>query len=125
VSGDHDNLYFYLGESKIGCMDYLASNYSVEVVIDNGSCMYLNTEKIDNNIKIFPNPVIEQIFIELNYSYELQEILIYDVNHKVVYQKTKSSDKKHEINISKLDSGVYFVSIITENEKIIKKIVKE
>ena len=87
--------------------------------------MYLDIEKIDDNIKIYPIPANEKIFIEVAHSYEFKEILIQDINHKVVYQNNDYNNQNYEVNISKLDSGVYFVVLIAENEKIIKKIIKE
>ena len=82
--------------------------------------MYLDAEKADNSIKIYPLPATEKIFIELNHSHKISEILIHDINQKVVYQNNDYSNQNYEVNISKLDSGVYFVVLIAENEKIIK-----
>jgi len=125
ISGNHDDLYFYLGENRIGCMDRLASNYSNEVVIDNGSCMYLDIEEEANKIKIYPLPVTDKLFIELSNYNEVKEIIVHDVNQRVIYSSNEFVNEHHEINVSNFDSGVYFVVLFNENEKIIKKIVKE
>ena len=106
-------------------MDKVANNFSLDVVIDDGSCHYINTSLINiEKIKIYPQPASEKIFIEID-SQITKAILIHDINQKVLYEESNINSNKNEINISDLDSGVYFIVVITEKEKIINKIIKE
>jgi hypothetical protein len=76
-----------------------------------------------NAISIYPNPTKE--ILNINYgtsTIDIKSIEIHDLLGKVVYQ-TKS--KTELINVSSLNSGIYLITISTENNgKIVKKLIK-
>ena len=107
-------------------MDSLANNYSKDVVVDNGSCNYLNImEHNDDFVKVFPIPAADKIFIDLNNLINIKEISILDLNQKIVYNRSNPEKGTIELNISNIDSGIYFVLIESDKDKIVKKIIKE
>jgi len=70
-------------------------------------------------VNLFPNPVKELLTIDIANSV-LKNVLIYDE----LGQKLMESTAKN-INVSNLNSGMYFVEISTESgKKIVKKIIK-
>lgn len=82
----------------------------------------ISTNKFDFNV--FPNPFKDQINIEFN-STEIFGVMleIYDVlGNLIKSQKIKS--KNTSIDMSEINSGIYFLNLRTEKNKIIKKLIK-
>jgi len=77
------------------------------------------------NFEIYPNPSSGELIIE-NGELIINKIEIFDTVGKIVssnYQISLSSHQK--IDISNLNSGIYFVKVTTERGEIVKKIVKQ
>lgn len=70
---------------------------------------------------VYPNPVSDKLFFKGTRSNKLS-IAIYDVAGQNLIRKTLTSEP-HEIEVSNLAEGVYFVSIKNGNKKTLKKIV--
>ncbi len=75
---------------------------------------------LESKIDIFPNPASETIFISSDN--KIQSVEIYDVNGRLILFRNKSES---EMDISKLDSGVYFVEIMIDDKQIIEKLIKQ
>ena len=79
---------------------------------------------IDENenvaISIYPNPAHDIIFVGANNDSPVQRIEIYNVTGQLVFTSTAT-----EINVSALPKGVYFISVYTENQKFVERIVIE
>jgi len=69
----------------------------------------------ENNIKIFPNPVSNNLFIDLN-NEQLLSAKIFDINGKIIL-----TSNNNVINLTKLDNGTYIIEITTINNKTIRK----
>ncbi len=79
-----------------------------------------------NNISIAPNPSNGLVTITKNNQTTISKINVFDINGKVL--KIIDSELNLEsiqIDLSKFSSGVYFVEISNDNDKIVRKIVKE
>ncbi|MDF2448305.1 MAG: hypothetical protein K0R26_809 [Bacteroidota bacterium] len=67
-------------------------------------------EEIENNFKIYPNPVQDKIIVEYNVSYENELLIrIYDVYGQKIIEK--SLDLVESINLNLFPCGLYFVQI--------------
>jgi uncharacterized repeat protein (TIGR01451 family) len=78
------------------------------------------------NLEIYPNPCASQLKIK-NYELEMEGIRIYNVLGEVVLQ-SKINNPKSEItlDVSALQSGIYFIQLTTINQQLTnKKFVKE
>jgi len=77
------------------------------------------TENDQKNINIYPNPAKDYINI-INVKHQIEKVVIFDLSGKQMI-----SDNKQRINVSKLPSGVYLLSVKTEdglkNFKFIKQ----
>ena len=99
--------------------------YKYGVSIDGGYTIYWSDcidkdyqgvdENIVDNLTVYPNPANEFIHVETNC--ELQRIDVYDVTGKLMISSTET-----EINVSDLESGIYFVNILTDKGCVTKKI---
>ena len=93
--------------------DPIESNFNLN------TCLSLSTDNLlNNNITIYPNPVID--LININTSLTILEVEIYDVLGKRL-NYIKFNNRK--IDVSGVNSGVYILKIKTEIGIILKKIL--
>ena len=102
---------------KIGkeAFDFASTYFTTSLNID--------SENDTQNLIISPNPVIENLFINTTIT-NLTRIDIYDVQGNKVF--SKEIDTSNAVNLSNLNTGIYFVKIYTRKEKLhfVKKIIK-
>ncbi len=92
----------------------------------------LNTESIflqDKNARyVTNNPVRDVLIIEMESNSKCSEVIMHDLQGKLVqtYSISSSSDQKLEIDIMDIPSGIYLLSFRTPTGQIIdsKKIIK-
>ena len=82
-----------------------------------------NSEIDDINISIFPNPANNKILVSGDLGNSSEIILTDNIGRIVSITKIDKNNTSHEIDISRLSKGIYFVSI--DGNKTIKKIVKQ
>jgi len=77
-------------------------------------------------LKLYPNPVIDKLYIEFSNTSEYVEkiILFYDLSGRVIY-KNKSSQSQIQIDLSNVNPGLYILNLIVNGQyytthKIIK-----
>ena len=73
---------------------------------------------LDSTLRIFPNPSTDKIYITAKEA--LSSLALYDVYGKRIL--TKENDTKN-LDVSRLDSGVYFLEIFSNTEKAVKKLI--
>ncbi|MDB4347202.1 DUF4465 domain-containing protein [Bacteroidia bacterium] len=92
--------------------------------IDNIELEYRTSiEYIPNSsFSLYPNPANN--IISIDYTGEIMQFLVYDINGKLILQKEASQTKS--IDISKLDRGVYLFEMITsDNKRGVQRFIKE
>ena len=99
-----------------------SANDTVEVVFD--ICAGVNSFDIKHFVSVFPNPFTNKIiFYPLNASTETISINLFNsIGENVLERETTL--KEQEINLSALQSGIYFLMIRSENNFSELKIVK-
>ncbi|RAR49617.1 S8 family serine peptidase [Flavobacterium lacus] len=83
----------------------------------------LSTTSFNSNseINLYPNPTNDFLYLHSNVD-ELYSILIYDISGRFI----KSLENiKTMIDVTELESGVYFLELGFNDKKIVKKIVKK
>lgn len=63
-----------------------------------------------NDIQLFPNPVSDIFYIEKN-GIEIQRVEIHSITGKLIIKTTD----KNEINVSRLETGIYLYKIYSQN----------
>ena len=85
----------------------------------------INDKKIDEQlISIYPNPATDQLTV-ISKQLSMNEVQITDIQGRIVYQYNESFTGTKTIDISGLQSGVYFVKFVNGNNCVTKKFVKE
>ena len=106
-------------ETGSGCVNALLALEEIE--------KYEDTTGINDNLmadfKVYPNPVQDRLYIET--STQTQSIEVYDVYGRLQVTKTPSHQGDLSVDVSDLNSGIYFVKIKTEEGNIVKRIVKD
>ena len=99
-----------------GCMDETAINYNSNAIVDDGSCIYGNSNLQEANIfeiDIYPNPNNGSFNIVLNKEQGQFNIIIFNTLGKVIY--TESVNNYVENSIKTIDlgfkKGTYIVSL--------------
>lgn len=104
---------------------YIATNSFPQQIIKLYNATYTSIEEKNTPseaIRIFPNPTINQLTIEINTSKKLNyQLNIYDIKgRKVLFQN--DLHKTLQLDVNKLPNGIYFVELI--NNEGIKKVEK-
>ena len=85
-----------------------------------------NTGIVDNEIinilKVYPNPTKDNLTIETNFNTE-QKLEILNLIGQTIYSSI--INKKAKINTSAFAKGVYIIKLISDNETVVKRFVKE
>lgn len=74
-----------------------------------------------NNFEIYPNPTKD--FIKINSENNIQEIFIFDNQARVLIHK-RNIENNSILDLSNLNSGVYFIKIFSRDLVFTKKIIK-
>ena len=102
------------------------SSVSVSLFAENETEIEEDTTSIAEHkllINIYPNPANDMLFIEAET--EIEEVSVYDVYGRQQDNKTIRQQDKTCFNVSKLNTGIYFIKINTKNEEIIKRFIKQ
>ena len=79
-------------------------------------------EELRYSFNICPNPVNDMLYIEAET--EIKEVAIYTITGVMVYNE-QCTINNLQLNVTNLNSGVYFVKVITDNGELVKKFVKK
>lgn len=100
-------------------------NNTLYYVVEHSTILGIEDIEFDNKIKLYPNPVKDFLTIETN-GIEIREIVILNSLGQTLRSiNTKGNLTTEEIDLSFLNSGIYFIRISSKNGKsTIKKIIK-
>ena len=79
-------------------------------------------EELSLAFNIYPNPVNDKLYIETEV--EIEEVSIFDIYGRR-QELSAVSCQLSAIDVSNLNSGVYFVKIVTENGEVVKRFIKK
>ena len=77
-------------------------------------------EELTSSFNIYPNPVSDKLYIET--LTQTLTVEIYDVYGR--QQSMVNGQQSMVIDVTDLNSGVYFIKVVTENGKAVKRILK-
>lgn len=103
------------------CEDqYFSVHYTSQVNFDEN----VNVSKINNSlndeIKAYPNPASESIYINTSGSKKNNYILIYNMKGEKVYESKNITSPMHKVDLSSYPSGIYLISNGLQNTKFLK-----
>ena len=83
-----------------------------------------NIDNLNHLIQVNPNPVIDEISIELIYYNKEEELKIYSIMGELI-EEHKISKPKQIINLNHLSPGVYLLKVSIDEQAAYKKIIKQ
>ena len=115
---------FMLPEPGKYCFSVTASNLAGESLHSNDACVILGDGIAENEttFNVYPNPVKDMLFIETEAAVE--EVSVYDVYGRLQVTETPSHQDVIRVDVTDLNSGIYFVKVRTENGEAVKRILK-
>lgn len=75
------------------------------------------------NLNLFPNPVTNNLTINLGSPNKNVELNIIDITGKIIYTVTINEAQKFEVNTKDFTAGIYAVQVKTENFTVTKKLI--
>ena len=96
--------------------NYIEDALEEEIVLAN------NPSQFRDNTKIFPNPVQNQLHLESEQA--IQNIFITDLSGKSIPARVNNSNNRYTIDLSALESGIYFINYRSQNKQRQQKIIK-
>ena len=110
------------------CFVVTAANLAGESAHSNEACVTYGeesgegVEELTTSLNVYPNPVNDRLYIETEV--EIKEVVVYDVFGR--QQKLSAiSGQQSVVDVKDLNSGVYFVKVVTENGEVVKRFVKK
>lgn len=71
-------------------------------------------------VSVYPNPMRDVFFVGINDDLPVQRVEVFNVTGQMVISSTE-----REINVSELESGMYFVRVTADDRIVIRSIVKQ
>ncbi|WP_178989174.1 DUF7619 domain-containing protein [Winogradskyella schleiferi] len=118
--------------------------YAVGDIIENSAAIYFDfndpiitntfqTEFVETlsvdtfetvDFTLFPNPAKDEVKIQLsNTNFGTGKINIYNIQGKVILKDIKFSENSSTLNISNIESGLYFVELTLGNRAMVQKLI--
>ncbi|NUM31136.1 MAG: T9SS type A sorting domain-containing protein [Bacteroidetes bacterium] len=99
-----------------------------DICVDTSECILLDFDavrKINSElIKIIPNPVFDELNIEISGNWESGSLKIYNSISKNIYQLKNISLKNFKLDVSDFPKGIYFIEINSNNATIRSHFIK-
>ena len=76
----------------------------------------------DNNFKIYPNPFIDKVIIEL--SEPITKLELIDLNGKILQTLESDNDLKLELTVKENTNGIYFLRIYSGKAILTRKLIQ-
>jgi len=73
---------------------------------------------LDDSLSVFPNPATETIHVSSKVA--LSSLLLYDVYGKLILKKENNTNS---LDVSRLNSGMYFLEVSSNTQKVVKKVM--
>lgn len=100
-------------------------HYNIGDVFNLDTTSNINDVDLAEMISVFPNPTFGEVIIFPSHSININNIIIFDLSGRMVFNTVLSSQEVVIFNLSHLQSGVYIIKIDTSSGAIFKKMIKK
>ena len=122
IINPHVNQFSISPAGHVYCQSYPDYYNEYDYPLVKSAITLFNEENVDmsSSVRIYPNPTSDFINIATDKKLYNETCAIYSIGGQKV---TSIQFKDNQINISKLNSGIYILELIFEDQRILKKIV--
>ncbi|MDX1653383.1 MAG: endonuclease [Brumimicrobium sp.] len=93
-----------------------------QMIYDADGCdLAVETNTLDKNLVVFPNPAREVVYVQVN-GMEIQGLTLTDMTGRIVYSSSVKKTKE-EIKTDLLNAGTYIIHVNTINGSVQKKLI--
>ncbi len=119
VTSDPYSFYFYLYDWILKPIEEACEGPRKEVLVTVDVCSGTDEHKL-HNVTLYPNPVKDQLLINVSEGFDLKSVKISNVRGEIVYEINNAVE---HIDLSNFPSGVYFVELITPAYSRMERII--
>jgi len=103
-------------------------DFNAPIITNTFQTEFVETLSVENleavNFTIYPNPAKDEVTIQLaNSNYESGKISILDIQGKIVLKAINFENQTSTLDISNLESGLYFVELTIGNTATVQKLI--
>jgi len=107
-------------DSITGC--FIVTSITLDVLPPSDpACTVSATDIQEQNLKIFPNPASELLFLECDQP--IREIDILNMAGQHIYSSRKMNLNSSAVNVADLEEGVYLIKVRLDNATLLRKVV--
>ena len=79
------------------------------------------------DVNLFPNPVTRILYATINENFKIKNVKIFDAFGQEIFVNFSfiKNGEYLEVNTTSLSQGVYFLELLSDKEKVVKRFVKE
>jgi len=108
----------------LGCANWASSSPAcTDCIFESTTTSIQDTDLLSQEILLFPNPARGMAQVALPDG--LWQVSLMDISGKTIHRFESVSDSLFSLNLSSLAPGLYFVSVESEGERFVKKLVVE
>jgi|GEM_PF-2418900 len=85
----------------------------------------LETPSVDELVKVYPNPIKDQLNLNLRSNSKSYDVSIYSLNGKLMYFKNGWNNRDHSIDVSPFPKGIYILTLKDSKNSVSKRLIKE
>lgn len=122
---EDDDILFLFSFDQTGTLEwvyYSGENANYEGMDDASNTRYVYGET--NEVKINPNPVLNDLMIELNSDLLYHKLEIYSASGQLMLEKKIGKDSELNINVEEFSPGMYFIQFTGLENREVKKFIK-
>ncbi|MEZ0005803.1 serine protease AprX [Flavobacterium sp. 28YEA47A] len=122
IQVDNPNGTYNIVVTHKGVLTGGSQNFSL-IVSGPQSLSTKETVKIDDAIAVYPNPVVNSLNFTVSNNIILSDVSIFDVTGKMIISSKDLSSSS--IDVSRLQTGVYFAKFTSQDKTVTKKFIKQ
>jgi len=107
--------YYYIDDICLSTDSSYCANYST----------YVENEKNQISIKLYPNPVTDWIYVNFSSLKDSYSIEIYNAIGEEIFSQHDVNEKDYSINISKTSRGFLIIKLLYQNQFFYYKLLKQ
>lgn len=117
-----DSIYFEINSSDVGMW---GMNTPAFFCLDNiGLFIFDGVDELtQNNFSFFPNPATNVLNIKTENNFE--QLLITDMSGRTIKTINSNNTKQERIDVSDLNSGIYFIQVVSNGVSQVQKFIKQ
>ena len=130
IYGKHSEIYYDIFLPFNYIINQNGDEFTLEITNSEGNHAYYSSiplsqpEFSKSLLTLYPNPVTD--ILHISSTDIISKVSVYDIQGKVIKTISEINSNTSKTDLSRLQNGVYFISVVSENgEKLTKKVVKK